>query len=116
METIVENIPQIIAIFSIIGAAGSAMLAFWATQRERRANVGIREATAAEKQAAAWGALLESYQERVASLERNREECKREMEKNKLDFDMRVDELQREIQELQEKIKRLDDTVNGGGD
>lgn len=113
MEFLINNIAQIVAILSIIGAAGSAILAFWATNRERRANLGIREATAAEKQAAAWEALLESYQERVDRLERSRGECRHEMELQRVNFQMRLDELQREIRELHRQIRLLDDAVNG---
>jgi chromosome segregation ATPase len=109
METIVNNIPQIIAALSLVGAAASAILAFWATQRERRANVGIREATAAEKQAAAWVALLESYQGRVNSLEESREECRREIGTLRA----QVRELSIENGRLQARVDEIDKTVNG---
>lgn len=123
MDGLAEISPQIIAALSVLGSAVAAALAFWASNRDRKAAKAERDAGVLVKHGEAWDQLVEGYRERVTSLEAtrlaDREEIKilkatvKELQRQAVRADLEIRVLSDQRTELLKRVEELETTVNG---
>jgi len=95
----IDYLPYIIAIISLIGSAAT----FFLTSRQRDAKVALDRADTAQKIAESYSSLVQSLQKQVRELERdlNSERNRREEAVTRLENDLREERARREMLEKQ---------------